>query len=287
MGYDPNNVIWTVNIFNNLNQFVHSDCYVINKAKLIAGGTLTYATDFTIFHDPCDTAPDNLQNIDFAPCVTFGQTAASGVNYILDNGWFGGTSATDFSLRFVRVSRINGVGAAATLDCMGDANFIQTDGCYNSNILDASQPGGCTAINVNGTNISSPPVLRNGKIWFANTVGADLAGCPDPRTTSTATKAELDWVQLDPSVLPNPLGSPALQAARITDPVLSYFFPSISANSCDGVMVGFSSSGPNAGQFASAMYTGRLAADPINTMQPVAVLHAGLADYLKEFTGGR
>src|SRR5262249_3799848 len=94
-------------------------------------------------------------------------------------------------------------------------------------------------------------------------------------------------VQLDPSVLPNPLGPPAVQAARISDPTLAYYFPSIAANSCDGVMVGFTGSGPNAGQFASAMYTGRLASDPVNTMQSVAVLHAGVADYFKTFGFGR
>src|SRR5262249_48146690 len=161
----------TINVINSAGTaFVHSDVYIINKAKLIAGGALVYATDFTIVHGPC---PANF-NIGFAPCVTFGQTPATGVNYIIDTGWYGGPNPGDTFQRFARISVINGVGAAATLDCLGDANFILENGCYNFNIAGANQPSACTAINTNSFNISSPGVVRNGKIWFAHTVGADV-----------------------------------------------------------------------------------------------------------------
>jgi hypothetical protein len=63
-----------------------------------------------------------------------------------------------------------------------------------------------------------------------------------------------------------------------------HFFPSITANALDEVMLGFSRS--DATEYVEAAYTSRSAGDPPGTMDPVAVLKLGKDSYIKDFGTG-
>jgi hypothetical protein len=64
-----------------------------------------------------------------------------------------------------------------------------------------------------------------------------------------------------------------------------HYFPSITANSANDALVGFSRS--NTGRYVEGVYAGRLGTDPSGTMRPIAVLKAGLDSYEKKFSGTR
>lgn len=276
MGFDPNNVVISANIFNlSFVSFVHSDVYILNKARLMAGPagqSLVHNTDFRIVHGPC---PAFGHSRNFAPCVTFGQTNASAVNYLVDTGWY---DETDLGVRYFRVSRITGTGAAAVVDCMGYDNFVVTPECYNFDVADAEQPDNCHPLRAGDSRLTSPAILRNGKIWFVHAVGAADSLCADPAETEPS-KAEIVWVAVDPASV-GTTNVPE-QYGHVSDPNLAYFYPSIAVNGEDCVLIGFSGAGPNSRQFVSCYYAVREAADPPGAVQPVAVLKAGEATYLR------
>ncbi|MEE8170567.1 MAG: hypothetical protein V3T70_08470, partial [Phycisphaerae bacterium] len=290
LGVDPNNVVVTNNMFNincggNSGPFSHVDCLVISKAKMKAlmgpPAALTLGADYSRFHDPCGTGAFTMQ-----PCHTFGQTAATSVNYLVDQGWLDTATRTR---RFLRVKSITGIGAAATINCPdidGDGlvdDWVEVNG-YNFNLLNAAQPGGagCPAIETNDTRMLDA-VVRNDKLFCTHTVGRG-AGITD---AAPADRTEAAWYEIDPTLAPGlfPGGTPN-QQGHVDDPSLWYYFPSIAVNSLECVALGFSGSDDNT--FASGYYTMRdPAVDPANTMQPVGLLKAGVASYNKFFGGTR
>jgi hypothetical protein len=127
----------------------------------------------------------------------------------------------------------------------------------------------------------STAILRNGKVWATHHVGDG-----EPVDPAPATKPEVAWYEMDPSVanIPGPY-LPPIQQGHVEHPTLAYYFPSIAVNAVECVALGFS--GSDAGTYASAYYTMRDSADLPGTMQPVGLLKAGEASYLKMFSGTR
>lgn len=275
LGLDYHNVVITGNVFVQGGGSVHADTYVISKASLMAGaGPLVLGVDYSLFHSPCGSG--GLNGFSFQPCHTYGQTSGNSVNYLMDQGWYDTGLPT---LRFIRVTTVNGIGAAATLDCMGDQNFVLVNG-YNFNRLDATQPGGCSAINTNDTRLRDRGVVRNGKIFFTHHVGN---GAPAATPSPPATRAEVRWYEVDPAAVVSP-GLPNQQGA-IGHATLAYYFPSIAVSGSECVMLGFSAS--DASTFAGGYYTARNAGDAPGTMQSVSTLKVGEDTYLKRFGGTR
>jgi hypothetical protein len=63
------------------------------------------------------------------------------------------------------------------------------------------------------------------------------------------------------------------------------FYPSIAVDAFGNVGIGFAASAPTI--FPGAYYTGRKATDPAGTVQPSVTLAAGLAYYIRFFSGTR
>jgi len=281
LGVDPNNVIVTSNIFTvgASPSFVHSDIWVFEKAKLISGGSgvngaLIQGFDFALFHDPCGTG-----NFTFQPTHTYDQTPATGINYILDQGWL---DVATRMRRSVAVKPITGVGSGAAIGCGADgfSDFFEVQQ-YNFSILGAPQSNCTQTVIAGGDTRLQDAVVRNGKIWFTHTVGAG-SGITD---SAPPSRAEVAWYQVDPSAAASFPGGLPVQQGHVSNFLRAYFFPSIAVNASDCAALGFSGSDSNS--FVSAYFTSRAASDPPGTMQPVTLLKAGEGHYFKTFGGAR
>lgn len=78
-------------------------------------------------------------------------------------------------------------------------------------------------------------------------------------------------------------GLTLVQAGRVNQGLLPYYYPSIAVSRERCVLLGFSTSNPDSlnGYFGSAAYTTRQPTDPPNTMQPVYIYKFGISPYQK------
>lgn len=136
-------------------------------------------------------------------------------------------------------------------------------------------PGTLSGLDVGDAFIRSNVVFRNSAIWYAQTVGLPSAGL-----THTAAQ----WTKLNTS------GTFA-DGGRIEDPAATsasgswYTYPSISVNSNNDVVVGFSKLDGTG--YASAGYAFRYGTDPAGTMNDPVIYKAGEDYYEKTFGGSR
>ncbi|HRX84001.1 MAG TPA: right-handed parallel beta-helix repeat-containing protein, partial [Phycisphaerae bacterium] len=150
----------------------------------------------------------------------------------------------------VRVRRIVGPGDAPTLEGLGNISVAAS-----SEPADVPALGSVVPLDSVGSRLMNA-VYRDGSIWTAHTIDSSgRAGCR--------------WYELDPAAMT------VIQQGTVSDPVLNYFFPSITVNAVGHAVMGFS--GAHSGQYAGAYYTGRRAADPPGTMAPPVQYRAGAA----------
>jgi hypothetical protein len=107
-------------------------------------------------------------------------------------------------------------------------------------------------------------VYRNGSIWLTHTVYLPAA---NPAYSAA------DWWQIDPSPLS------VVQFGRISDPngVIDYYYPSISVDAKNDVLLGYCTSSPNI--YASSEYSYRTFTDPANTMETGYLFQQGQGIY--------
>ena len=126
--------------------------------------------------------------------------------------------------------------------------------------------------------IRSTPVVRDGFIYFTQTVGLPAGGA--------LTRTSILWTKLTAST-----GNVA-DGGLIDDPTATatnggkwYAYPHIAANTYGDVIVGFSQF--SSAQWASAGYAVRATSDPAGTMRDPVVYKAGQDAYSKDFESGR
>lgn len=272
LGLDPNNVIITFNMFAVGGSFTQANVWTINKASLIAAaGPLVAGIDYALIRNPCLHG-----GFGYMPTHTFGQTPGTAVSYLVNQGWLDNATRTR---RLFRVNAITGTGAAAILSCPPDSDWIEVAG-YNFNKLGATQLACAQTIDPLDTRLMNA-VWRNGRVWTTHSVGAGT-GITDSAPPSIPVVA---WYQINPALVgPFPGGVP-VQQGKVSDGTTAYFDPSIAVNATDCAAIGFS--GSSSTTFAGAYYTARFSGDPPNTMQPVSLLKAGEAGYVKTFGSGR
>ena len=108
-------------------------------------------------------------------------------------------------------------------------------------------------------------VFRNAAIWCVHTVFLPA---------EAPTRSSLEWFAVDPAA------GKLQQRGRIDDPAGTafYAYPSIAVNRNDDVMVGYSHF--TAGDYPSAGFSYRLAADPAGAVRPGIIAKAGEAPYV-------
>ncbi|MBM2841672.1 MAG: hypothetical protein HW412_2200, partial [Bacteroidetes bacterium] len=204
------------------------------------------------------------------PCHTFG---AEPTLYIVDNPGF-----SSGGIFLIRISRITGTGPAPAWSVIPGSAFAGTGlfpvtNNFNFGQIDADQLGLATDIETNDPRMLNA-VFRNTRIWCTHSAGLPVSPSASDRTAAF-------WYQLNPTV-----ASPIVQSGVLSGGVgKHYYFPSITANSADAAVVGFTRS--DATMFAEGVYAGRLAANPAGTMQPIQTLKTGESSYTKFFGGPR
>ncbi len=275
LGVDANNIIICGNMYSYGGPFRHADVYVFDKNPLFAGAAVTLGIDYSIIHNPCGVLGSSYQSChayDGIPDIANPDLR----NYLLSEGWYDVTQTR----RFLRINAVRGIGATAFIDCPPlDADLLEVP-CYNFNLADAPQKF-CQPLDTLDTRLTSSPVLRVDNsgfahLWVAHSVGAPVSGCPD--LTAPNSRTEVAWYEISPV--------PALtlvQAGRVNQGLLPYYYPSIAVSREKCVLLGFSTSNPNTlnGYFGSAAYTTRQPTDPPNTMQPTYVYKFGISHYQK------
>ena len=247
--------------------YVGAKMWVIDKSTALTGGPLTttvFPTDFDV--------SGGVDGFTLQPCVTFGTEPNL---YIVDNtGWGSGGTF------MVRISRITGTGAAPAWSVQPGSTFASSGlffvaNNFNFSQIDAPQSGIGTLVETNDPRMLNA-VFRNSRIWCTHSAGLPVA-------PATSTRTAAFWYQLDPAAMPTPI----TQSGALDGGVgVHHFFPSITANSSDDACIGFSRS--DATKFVEAVYSGRLALDPLGTMPfGVQVFKLGESSYSKFFGGTR
>lgn len=277
---DPTNVNWAdfddigvnntwIAITNNMftvaaNAFSGAAMWVIDKSTALAGGPLTV----TVFPAGFDLS-GGVYGFALRPCLTFGPEPRL---YLVDNsGWSSG------GVFLIRISEITGTGPAPVWSATPGSPFPGT-GLFSvaNNFfygqINAPQLGTGGLVRTNDPRMLNA-IFRNGRIWCTQSAGLPIGGPPD--------RTAVFWYQLDPLAMPTPI----VQSGFLDGGVgVHHFFPSITANSLDEALLGFSRS--DASKFVEAVYTSRFASDPPGTMDPISVLKLGEDSYIKDFGTG-
>jgi hypothetical protein len=96
---------------------------------------------------------------------------------------------------------------------------------------------------------------------------------------SGANRAAVQWCQVRPA------GNAVIQQGVFGSATFDYYYPAACPDNNGNLTLVFSRSG--ASEFASILYTGRRSTDPLGTLQPSALLKAGVANYVALDSGGR
>jgi hypothetical protein len=128
--------------------------------------------------------------------------------------------------------------------------------------------------------------LRNGRLWTAQNIGVDNTGS----ATGTATRNAVRWYELQgidsgstPSVVQS--GTVFQPSASNSTDRRSYWMGTVMVSGQGHVVLGCSTAGTN--EYANAAFAGRLATDPLGTMQSPVLYTAATTAYNPTYdTGG-
>ncbi len=138
---------------------------------------------------------------------------------------------------------------------------------------EAPQPDGVRSLETNFQGVLNA-VFRGGRLWTAQHF-----------RTGDGQRVQIGWYEIDPAEASFTEAGAPVQEGRVSDEMMSFFYPSIAVNRDGHAMIGFSGSSPTA--YAGGYYTVREREDPPDSMQPVRVMKEGLGPYVKTFNTGR
>lgn len=239
VGVDEFNVYISTNMYSNGRSWQYSKVWVFPKDPLLS------ATDnltWTEFRAPSGSG------FSMQPAHAFGPT---GEEYFLFEG-----PADPFGM----VSHLN----LARMDNNSGSPVWHppvavavTPYARSIDLPDAPQLGDDRGIYTADTRMQNV-VRRNGSLWSTHHLAVN-------------GKVEVAWYRIDPGT------GAVMTQGRISDPVRSYYFPSIGVNRNNIAAIGFS--GSSATEYAGAFYT--IVRPASATAEPVASLKAGEAPYFK------
>ena len=248
VGFNNN---WVVVTGNDFTSYYNSttQIYVFNRADLYSGsaGTVHNFSDANIFDITPAVTTDTTQNTEFMVADWDG-----------NNGGYG----------YMKLYKITGTASSPSYSA---GNTMGVSEPWDENSVNAPQHNSTHEIEVGDTRVSAPIYIK-GSLWFTHTVFLP-AGNP--------THAAVDWWQVNPATYD------LLQFGRIEDNTGSifYYYPSISVNSEDDALIGYSVS--SSGTYVSAAYSFHSSLDAANTMEDNYTYKQGLASYWKDFGSGR
>lgn len=251
LGVDAQAVYITSNQYSWSNAFAYAKLRVIGKTPLVNGSSSVSWWDFwNLTHPVTGLLADTLQ-----PANTSGSAPAE---YLVSAD--GIDSLSVFAI----------TNPLASPPTIAAARLVV--GSYTVP-ADAMQAGTTTLLDTGDDRLQSA-VWRGNSLWTAHSVLAFWAG-------DTQNRAALRLYEIDTSAFP---ALSAKQTILYGGSGLYYFYPGVQVNQAGDAAVVFNRS--SATDFVGLYYTGRLAGDPLHTLQSSAVLKAGQGSYV-QVAGGR
>jgi IPT/TIG domain len=267
IGFDKDYVAVNMNMFPNAggDHSVYSKMLVLDYPLLRAGTSRAWF--FTGSTLPPDPGPVSNSS----PAATYSATEST---LYVSELW-------DYSPGTYRVDTITGNSATGPVYTSGAVksrglSWAQASG----NILPQKAPaGGGTPLKIDTQDsfIRSTPVVRDGFIYYTQTVGLPAGGL---------TRTSILWTKLTAST------GDVADGGLVDDPTATatnggkwYAYPHIAVNKYGDIIVGFSQFSST--QYASAGYAVHAASDPAGTMRDPAVYKAGQDAYQRIGTGTR
>ncbi len=255
LGFNKNWIVISGNMFTNSgNNFTSGNIWVLDKANFYSGGAGNY------------TAISSGSNgFTICPAHTFDNTIST--QYLLQT-WNGSSGGSGY-LNLYTITGSIGSEVLTHISYPSTANpwsYNQPGGADSG-----PQSGASQKVDL-GDDRMQNVIYRNGYVWGAHTVFL-------PSTGSTRSAAQ--WWQI------NTTGSSVTQCSRVDDAtgVKFYAYPSISVNSRNDALMGYSSFSST--QFPSANYSFRYSCETTNTMQSDYLYKAGQAKYYKTYSGSK
>ncbi|HTA26684.1 MAG TPA: hypothetical protein VK809_02770, partial [Bacteroidia bacterium] len=217
--------------------------YVFNRTSLYSG-TLG---SVNIFTDPTEMGY-------WGPALTYDNTQTK--EYLVQE-W----NSNSGGYGYVKVANISGTADAPVFDA---GSTIGINNPWNdNNLILASQNGGMEKLEGGDSRINNAIYINN-SLWFCHSVNLPLYN---------PTHSGVDWWQIDP-VTPS-----IIQYQRIEDLTAAnfYFYPNISVNPNNDVLMGYCQS--SATMYASAAYSMHTYLDPTNVMETPNIYKSGLGYY--------
>jgi len=247
IGFNNNWIVITGNMFSG-NSFNTTKVFVFNKSNVTSGsaGTVTTFSNNTIFS--------------LEPAVTY--DANVNTEYMLTE-WDNNSGGNCYS----KIFTITGTQSSPVFTA---GNTVGVNQPYSQTEVDAKQQGTTNKITTNDTRMRTC-VYRNSSLYAAQTVYLP---------SSSPTRASSQVWQIDPS------NSTLTNFFRIDDNTATnfYYFASVSVNSNDDVLVGYTVSSANI--YASSGYSYRTSGDAANTLEDNYTYKTGQSSYFKTFGGG-
>jgi hypothetical protein len=248
LGVDNRALYVTSNMFKFNGNFQYAKIRVIPKAGPYSGGAAPFH-DFVRLKNANNTMAFTIQ-----PCHTFG---APQVEYLVNSGFPSGSFLTVWQIT-------NPTAATPTLTRQ------QVPVSPYNLPPNAEQSGGAPPLNTGDVRVLHA-VFRGDSIWTAFTTAHNWGG--------GSNTASIQWCQIRGA------GPAVVQQGVYGTTKFHYFYPAPCPDNNGNVTMVFSRSGQS--EFGSVFYTGRRSTDPLGTLQPSALLKAGVAHYVGLDSGGR
>ncbi len=246
LGVDSSVVVLTANLFSFSNRtFQKAKIRILDKSVLIAGGAVTW-TDFVGMTDPST----GFLSFSLQPTLTFG---SPGTFFLVSD------SQTLHSCDLI----VWGIANPLTSPTLSKVKAAAGSTCDVA--PDAPQQGGGTPLDTGDTRLLNA-VYRNGSLWTAQAIQMNFG---------SGNVSAIRWVQIDVTSWPSTVSR--IQDSTFGSDGFWYFYPAIMVDASNNLAIVFARS--SASEFASARYTGRLATDSPNTLQPSTLLKAGAVNY--------
>ncbi|MGA7838024.1 MAG: T9SS type A sorting domain-containing protein [Ignavibacteriaceae bacterium] len=201
------------------------------------------------------------------PAQMFGTLGTTQGTYLVSANWISGN--TDYISVISITDPVGSPTFTNTFVSLGDINNIAS---FPSN---APQLGTSTTIDAGDSRLMSA-VWRNSTLWACNTV--------NPPSGTDANQATAHWYKINTSSTPSLSDQGNIGGEDIAAGTYTYY-PSISVNSSNAIVVSFSASAPT--KYAGAYAAGRLSTDVAGSIQSSLTIQAGQDYYIRTFGSGR
>ena len=262
LGVDDKAIYVTANMFQFSNDANSgSRVWIINKSPFYSGGTASVNV-----YDQFGSA-GLAGYATTIPAQMFGTLGATQGTYLVSANWY--SSNTDYLSVISVTDPVGSPTFTNTFINLGDINNLAS---FPGN---APQLGTSTTIDAGDSRLMSV-VWRNNILWACNTV--------NPPSGTDANQATAHWYKISTSGTPAISDQGNIGGEDIATGAYTYY-PSISVNSSNAIVVSFAASAPTI--YAGAYAAGRLSTDAAGTIQSSKTIQAGLDYYIRTFGSGR